>query len=233
MPRKAIRINAKPPDEATAATYFRFWRQGELYRQPETFPPITSETFFGNQLPLELEVGPGTGEWLISVAGQEPAHNFLGIDVYPKALYKAVAQAAEAGLDNIFFLRAPIQFVYPLLVADSLHAAYMHYPDPNLRSRGQHKIVNPAFFDAFHRALVPGGTLSLITDHETLFFEEMLPLIDADERWETVHEARYLTGYEPEVKSRYQKMWEKHEVPPLRVVLRKREQGSAGIKDTA
>ncbi len=166
-----------------------------------------------------LEVGPGTGEWLIAQAEREPDSNFLGIDIYPKALYKAVADAAEAGLDNIIFVRAPIQFVYPLLVPDALRAVFMHYPDPNLRNRGQHKIVNAEFLDAFHRALQPGGLLSLITDHEALFFEEMLPLVEGDPRWARTHAERFLVGYEPETKSRYQKMWEKHEVPPLRLEL--------------
>ncbi|MCB0077595.1 MAG: hypothetical protein KDD73_09210 [Anaerolineales bacterium] len=222
MPRKAIRINAAPPSDEVAAQYLDFWVQGDLYRHPERFPPLTSEQFFGNARPLALEVGPGTAEWLISMAAQQPGWNFLGIDVYPKALYKAVASAHEAALTNIRFIRAPIQFTYPLFQPESLAALYLHYPDPNLRNRDQHKIVNPAFFDVAARALVLGGTLSLITDHETLFFEELLPLVEADPRWARQHEARYLIGFEPEVKSRYQKMWEKHDVPPLRLLLARR-----------
>ena len=161
MPRKAIRINAAPPSDEVAAQYLDFWVQGDLYRHPERFPPLTSEQFFGNARPLALEVGPGTAEWLISMAAQQPGWNFLGIDVYPKALYKAVASAHEAALTNIRFIRAPIQFTYPLFQPESLAALYLHYPDPNLRNRDQHKIVNPAFFDVAARALVLGGTLSL------------------------------------------------------------------------
>lgn len=221
MPRKAIRINAEPPDEVTAQKYFRFWVQGELYFHPEKFPRLTSANFFGNDHPLELEVGPGTCEWLLSVAAQNPDINYLAIDVYAKALYKGIELAVEQGTENVFFIRAPIQFTYPLLEANSLQTVYMHYPDPYLRSRGQHKIFNQEFLDAFHRALQPGGTMSIMSDHRELFLDEMLPLIEADPRWHKLHEQRYLLGFDPDTRSRYQKLWEKHDVEPLRFIVQK------------
>jgi tRNA (guanine-N7-)-methyltransferase len=222
MPRRAIRLNVKPPEPETAARYLRFWRQADLHFHPERHPRITSEALFENGRPLDLEVGCGTGEFLCSLAAQEPEINFVGIDVYPKALYRAVEQAAAQGLDNILFIRAPVQFVYPLLEPDSIRTIYIHYPDPHLRARRQHKIFNQTFLDAVHLALEPGGHLSVITDHELLFFEEILPLVEADARFEKHHEERYLIGYDPGTKSRYQKMWEKHDVEPLRILVAKR-----------
>ena len=151
----------------------------------------------------------------------------MGVDSYVKVLYRAVERAEEQGLANILFVRAPIQFLYPLLQPASVQSVYVHYPDPHLRSRGQHKIINPTFLDAMHRALYPDGTLSLMTDHEGWFLEEVLPLVEGDPRWRKLHNERYLVGYEPGVKSRYQKMWERHDVPPLRLMLAKcqKEQG--------
>jgi tRNA (guanine-N7-)-methyltransferase len=108
-----------------------------------------------------------------------------------------------------------------LLVPNSIRAVYVHYPDPHLRSRGQHKIFNADFLDAIHGALQPAGRLHVVTDHEELFFEEMLPLVEDATRWQKTHQERYLVGYDPPVKSRYQKLWEKHEVPPLRFEVRK------------
>jgi tRNA (guanine-N7-)-methyltransferase len=222
MPRRAIRLNVKPPDPETAARYLLFWMQAELHFHPERHPRITSEALFRNGRPLDLEVGCGTGEFLCSLARHEPEVNFVGIDVYPRALYKAVEQAAAQGLENILFIRAPVQFVYPLLDPNSIRTVYLHYPDPHLRARRQHKIFNQVFLDAVHMALESDGDLSVITDHESLFFEEILPLVEADARFEKRHEERYLVGYEPETKSRYQKMWEKHEVAPLRLLITKK-----------
>lgn len=220
MPRKAIRIKADPPSPEVAKKYMRFWNQKVLYQAPEQYSPISSPTLFGDERPLELEVGSGTGEFLCSLAEQEPGTNFVGVDIWPKMVYRSVETAAEAGLDNILFIRAPFEFTYPLLVPNSLRAVYVHYPIPHIRSRGQHKIFNPAFLDAVHGALEPGGRLHVVSDHEELF-AEMLGLVEQEPRWEKSHEARYLVGYEPEVKSRYQRLWERHEVPPLRFEVRK------------
>jgi tRNA (guanine-N7-)-methyltransferase len=63
MCRRALTRNIRkiaPPPEV-AAKYLLFWAQGELYANPDQFPDLTSATIFGNDHPLELEVGCGTG----------------------------------------------------------------------------------------------------------------------------------------------------------------------------
>ncbi len=66
-----------------------------------------------------------------------------------------------------------------------------------------------------------------MTDHET-FFLEMLALLEADCRFEKAHAERYLIGFEPEVKSRFQHIWERHGLPILRCELRKRHHPAGG-----
>ncbi|MGB0384502.1 MAG: tRNA (guanine(46)-N(7))-methyltransferase TrmB [Ardenticatenaceae bacterium] len=224
MVRKALTRNVKatPPEPDVAAKYMHFWRKGDLYLHPDQFPMMSSQTLFGNESPLELEVGCGTAEFLCSLAAQEPGVNFLGVDVWTKVVYEAVRTAAAQGLDNIKLIRAPFEFTHHLLVPNSLRKVYVHYPNPHLRSRGQHKVFNAAFLDAIYEALEADGRLHVVTDHRELFFEEMLPLVEEDERWEKTHEERYLVGYDPPVKSRYQLMWEKHGVEPLRFEVKKR-----------
>lgn len=217
MCRRALTRNIRKiaPSPEIAAKYMLFWTQGDLYTHPEQFPEITSATLFGNDLPLELEVGCGTGEWLCAMAAANPDTNFIGVDNWTKVVYEAVKNAAETDVDNLKFIRAPFQFTHSRLMPNSIHAVYMHYPDPNIRGRGEHKLFNPGFLDAIYPALIPGGRIHVVSDH-TEFFEEMLTIIEADPRWQKTHTDRHLVGYEPEVKSRYQKLWEKHDVPPLR-----------------
>jgi tRNA (guanine-N7-)-methyltransferase len=69
-------------------------------------------------------------------------------------------------------------------------------------------------------ALIPGGTISAVTDKEELF-RDMLALIERDTRYEKTHPERYLTGFEPPVKSRYQAYWEKHGLQVYRFEVRK------------
>jgi hypothetical protein len=63
-----------------------------------------------------------------------------------------------------------------------------------------------------------------MTDHKA-FFLELLALLEADCRFERTHAERYLVGFEPEVKSRFQRIWEGHGLLILRCELRKRAAG--------
>lgn len=224
MPRRKLyrRSNAAPPDARTAAQYLIDLPGKRIIHEPDGLPTVSSPGLFGNHRPLELEVGCGSGEFLCSLARQDRATNFVGVDVRSKALHAAVAAAASDALDNIVFVRADFRQLYPLLVAGSLRAVYLHYPDPATRPKfRKRRIFTERFLDEMSVALTATGRLSVITDLEASFME-MLELAERDDRWAKTHEERYLVGFEPETKSRFQRLWEGHGLPTLRFELVKR-----------
>ncbi len=229
-PRKSFlirHVRIAPPDDATASRYLRAWNSGDLWHYTNTFPRLTSPQLFGNDHPLELEIGCSTGEYLCSLAQRNPSHNFLGVEINLKSLWVAVAHARSLALDNILFIKAPIQSLYPLMPPDSLHTVYMHFPDPYLHPKYRtRRLFTPEFLDIMHIALVSGGKMSIVTDKEELF-QDMLSLIEKDTRFEKTHPERYLTGFEPEVRSRYQSYWERHGLQVYRFEVRNLKQAGA------
>ncbi|HST03769.1 MAG TPA: tRNA (guanosine(46)-N7)-methyltransferase TrmB [Chloroflexia bacterium] len=213
-PRKTFlirHVRVESPDEATAGKYLRVWHAGDLWNHPDTFPRITSEALFGNSRPLEMEVGCSTGEYLCSLAQAAPDRNFLGVEINLKSLYLAVQNAAKLGLDNVLFIKVPIQSLYQLMPPDALSAVYMHFPDPYLHPKYRtRRMFTPDFLDKMHDALVAGGKISIVTDKEELFWD-MLAIVEHDTHFRRTHAERYLTGFEPAVKSRYQEYWERHD----------------------
>ena len=215
-------IRLRPLDDLAIRKYLRVYDPRSLYHEPETFPTLCSQQLFENRAPLELEIGCGTAEFLCSLAAKAPGVNFVGVDIALRPLYKAVELASSLALDNARFIQANFAQMYPLLEPASLRQVYIHFPDPNTRPKFQRrKLVTPAFLDAIHLALIPGGGLSLMTDHAELF-HELLMVIEADSRFEKAHAERYLIGFEPEVKSRFQRIWERHNLPILRLEVCKR-----------
>jgi tRNA (guanine-N7-)-methyltransferase len=230
MPRKSFAIRhlkARPPDEDTASKYFREWPSAALYHAPDTFPKVSSQALFGNDKPLELEVGCGTGEFLLSLAEREPGTNFVGIDISLKSIYIAVEKARWRKLDNVKFVKAAMQLVYQLLPPESLRAIYLHFPDPCLHPKYRpRRLFTPEFLDNVYQALTPEGHLSVMTDVPALF-DRMLALAESDPRFEKAHPERYLVGFDEGAKSRYQAIWERHGTAPLRFLLRKRAELAA------
>jgi tRNA (guanine-N7-)-methyltransferase len=207
------------PDEETARKYLLHLSGRQLYHETCSLPRITSSHLFGNDRPLELEVGCGTGEYLCSLAEHEPGTNFIGVDFHLRSLYTAIDTASRLDLENILFVKANFTLMYPLLEPASLRSIYLHFPDPNMEPKfRKHRIFSQRFLDHAHRALVPGGRLSVMTDHREYFFE-MLAIAEPDRRWRRTHEERYLVGFEPRVKSRFQRIWEGHGIPTLRFEL--------------
>ncbi len=194
----------------------------ELAYDPYSHPSISSMSLFGNDLPLELEVGCGSGEFLCSLAQKELGVNFVGFDLHMKSLYKAIQTAASRALDNILFVSADFQLVYPILIPNSLRAVYLHFPDPGMKpGHRKRRIFSERFLSEMHRALTPEGWISVITDQDG-YLDEMLDLAERDRRWRKTHEERYVIGFEPEVKSRFQQLWESSGRQPLRFELIKR-----------
>jgi tRNA (guanine-N7-)-methyltransferase len=224
MTRKsfAIRhIKFSPPDEQTAGKYFLSWHARDLYHAPGAFPRLTSEGLFGCTRPMELEIGCGTGEHLCALAAETPAANFVGIDISLKSLYAAVEQAKALSLENVMFIKAGAQLVYPLLDPGSLRAVYLHFPDPCLRPKyRKRRIFNERFLDRMHYALTEGGLLSVMTDVPSLFMD-MLAQAESDPRFEKIHPERYLSGPDSSITSRYQATWEKYGIYPMRFVVKK------------
>lgn len=223
MTRKSFlirHVRIEPPDEATAARYLRVWNSGDLWHHPGSYPRLTSEQLFGNEKPLAMEVGCSTGEYLCSLAQRNPDRNFLGVEINLKSLYVAVANAQALALDNILFIKSRVQGLYSLMPPASLSTVYMHFPDPYLHPKYRtRKLFTQEFLDAMHHALTPGGTMSIVTDKEELF-KDMLALIEKDKHFERTHQERYLTGFEPQVKSRYQAYWERHGLQVYRFEVR-------------
>src|SRR5260370_36877256 len=93
------------PNADTAKRYLRVWNSRDLYNRADDFPRLTSEQLSRNHLPLELEIGCSTGEYLCSLAAFNPSHNFVGIEINLKSLYVAVQNAYQRGLENILFIK--------------------------------------------------------------------------------------------------------------------------------
>lgn len=223
MTRKSFlmrHVKNEPPDAAALEKYLLHWHTKDLFKSPGSFPPLDSPHLFGDDRPLHLEIGCSTGEYICALARLNPGINFLGVEINLKSLYVAIRHAMHHTLDNIRFIKAPFQSLYPLLPPASLHAVYLHFPDPSLRPKQRKRqLFSAALLNALHAALVPGGLWSIVTDNEELFTSTILPVIEADRRFTKAHRERYLTGFELEAKSRYQLYWEKHGATIFRLVL--------------
>ncbi|NNJ10874.1 methyltransferase domain-containing protein [Chloroflexales bacterium ZM16-3] len=215
-----LQVSLPPPD--VAARYLLIWPGREVYASPESFPPISSPGLFGDDKPLEIDIGCATGELACALAEARPEANYLGVDIALKPLYRAVEVASGRDLPNVRFLQSDMLLAYGRIPVEALRAAYVHFPAPLLRNRQRKtRLVAPALLAQMSRALMPGGTLSFITDQPDLY-AELLRLLPATPGLRLRDSAEHELALSDLLKSHYHRRWEAKGRQIIRVELEKR-----------
>jgi len=127
--------------------------------------PLSAVRLFGAALPLELEIGFGSGEHLAAQAGDRPAHGFIGCEPFLNGLVGALAKVAGAGLENVRLHMGDALDVLERLPDASLERIFLLHPDPWPKARhAKRRMINPGPLDLFAAKLKPGGEFRLGTD---------------------------------------------------------------------
>jgi tRNA (guanine-N7-)-methyltransferase len=126
---------------------------------------------FGNDHPVEIEVGFGKGGWLVEAAEHRRDVNFLGIEVMRGLQLYVANRLARRGLNHVRVLCSDAKyFLTHHVAAGSVGAVHVYFPDPWWKARHKKRRVFTAeFAAAAERVIVPGGTLKIATDVEEYF----------------------------------------------------------------
>jgi tRNA (guanine-N7-)-methyltransferase len=130
--------------------------------------PVDWAHVFGNTQPLALEIGCGTGHFILELARKQPDINFLAIDIYNKGCLKTCAKIDEAGLQNVRVMRVEARWLMEKgLQPESLAAVYINCPDPWPKKRHRRRrLVNREFLEALAHYLLPAGDFFFSTDFD-------------------------------------------------------------------
>ncbi|EYT53411.1 MULTISPECIES: tRNA (guanosine(46)-N7)-methyltransferase TrmB [Kocuria] len=143
---------------------------------------------FGREAPLVVEVGSGLGEAVVHAAAQDPARNYLAVEVYKPGIADLLLKAAQAGVDNVRVAQANAPEVLEHMLAPaSVDELWVFFPDPWHKTRHhKRRLVSPAFAELAARVLVPGGLWRLATDWQE-YALVMREVLDASPQFENVH----------------------------------------------
>lgn len=138
-----------------------------IYQLPAEPKPICWAELFGNDHPVELEIGTGKGGFLLEQARRHQDRNFLGVEWANKYFKFAADRMARWGLANVRLIRWDARdLVARYLPEASVSVLHVYHPDPwPKRRHGKRRLFDPAFVAAATRALADGGTWAVQTDH--------------------------------------------------------------------
>lgn len=217
--RYPARLNVAPPPPEIAARYLHTWPGRELYAHPESFPPLSSSGLFGDDRPLELDIGCATGDLVLALAALRPEANYVGVDVVGKPIWRAIERAVESGLANVRFVHADARLICRQVPDGALRAAYIHFPAPLLRnSQRKQLLISAGMLAQIERCLMPGGLLSVLTDQPALF-DELHALLTGAPALRFAPPEQWSVAMTELVKSHYHRRWEERGRPIMRAEL--------------
>ena len=164
-------------------------------------PPIDWHAVFGNDQPVEIEVGFGKGLFLLTQGQARPDTNFLGIEIERKYALLTATRLAHLGITNVKLACTDARwFLKQRIAASSMAALHVYFPDPWWKTRHRkRKLFTRDFADEAVRVLQAKGRLHFVTDVADYFAEtiEMLREVTALRPLPTpVSDAEYLTNFE-------------------------------------
>ena len=127
---------------------------------------INPWAIFGSPAPLEVELGAGTGDFIIARATEFPRRNFLAIESSGVVSRMLAVRCGRAALGNLRVVRMDARTLVNLMLEpNSVSAYHIYFPDPWPKERHhKRRLFTPHLAANLERTLAPDGALYVATD---------------------------------------------------------------------
>jgi tRNA (guanine-N7-)-methyltransferase len=155
------------------------------YQQP-TPPPPWERVYRRLGQPFHLDIGTGSGRFLLRLAQEQPDWNFLGVEIRQALVERANAWRDELGLDNVHFLFANINVsLRHLFAPGDLSRVTILFPDPWFKKRHhKRRIVQPQLVADLALLLRPGSPVFLQSDIQEVAEEMAARFLEHPQFWD-------------------------------------------------
>lgn len=159
---------------------------------------------FGREAPLVAEIGPGTGDSLVTMAAGHPERDHVGFEVFRPAMASTMIKLNQTKIANVRLVEADgVEALHRLFGPGSLQEVWTFFPDPWHKARHhKRRLIGVEFGALVASRLRPDGVWRIATDWED-YAEHCRELLDRHPDLENVHHGwaprfaeRPLTKYE-------------------------------------
>ena len=117
-----------------------------------------------------LELGSGSGSFLIENANLNPSNYYLGVEIRYKRAVKTAQKSIQKGINNLLIVRTDMDKIFEILPKDCIQGIYINFPDPWDKKRWlKHRMINDNNLKIFKKIIKENGFIQLKTDHLEYF----------------------------------------------------------------
>ena len=154
--------------------------------------------WFGNDQPVEIEIGCGKGAFLTAQALAHGDVNYVGVEKEGKYLKKARMKLEKRGVPNVRLIHGDMACLLLNHIRDrSVRAYHIFFPDPwPKRRHGKRRMIRDVTVQQLARTLAPGGELWIKTDLP-VNFTRMRRVVEDSGLFEMVFQRCWSAGQAP------------------------------------
>ena len=145
----------------------------KIYNHVEPIPPLKS-IFSDINKPLHLDIGCGSGSFLIKLAKNNNNWNYIGLEIREKLVNKSNSKLKDESIDNLFFAFGNAEYLIEDSIgkfpSDILSSVSFNFPDPWFKKKHhKRRIIRPQLIHKISQLMANGGYISIKSDVEELF----------------------------------------------------------------
>lgn len=125
---------------------------------------------FGNDNPVELEIGCGFGTFVCGIAKRNPSVNYIAVEKISNVVVSAAERVKEEGIQNVYFLNCPAEVLPKYIPDGSIDKLYLNFSTP-LPKKGyaKQRLTHPRFLEEYKLLLKEGGVIMQKTDDRDFY----------------------------------------------------------------
>ena len=157
-------------------------------------------TIFNNDQPIHIEIGMGKGQFITTLAAQNPNINYVGIEKFSSVLVRAIEKQEELDLPNLFFIRMDAENIADVFDEGEVARIYLNFSDPWPKDRhAKRRLTSVQFLARYEKILAKEGHVIFKTDNRDLF-DFSLEQVEEAANWELLnhtfdlHHSEYVEG---------------------------------------
>tara|TARA_A100000164_G_scaffold265330_1_gene237309 strand:- start:102 stop:731 length:630 start_codon:yes stop_codon:yes gene_type:complete len=139
----------------------------------DPIPPL-HEVFEKPKLPLHLDIGCASGDFLFELSLKNKSWNYIGIEIREKLVFNANLKMKNREYKNLYFSFGNANNILdnsknkPLI--DSINSISFNFPDPWFKKKHhKRRIIQPKFINFLSKSLQKRSLIFIKTDVKELF----------------------------------------------------------------
>src|SRR5581483_2195758 len=134
---------------------------------------VSWRDIFGNDHPVEVEIGPGKGSFLFAYAQNTPGRNFYAVEINKSRAFRLAHRIERDHLSNVCVIHGDMRcLIRTPLWPGGVSVYHLYFPDPWWKRRHQQRrLFHEYFAGALAQTLLLGGKILLASDVHEYFVQ--------------------------------------------------------------